>query len=292
MYTKEELVKLATQSMIIYKITNTINGKVYIGQTTQTFNKRYRGAGIGAERVKHHYEYNGNAKNFHLYSAMKKYGIENFKVEIVCVCQTEKELNIKEKEVIDLYNSTDETRGYNIQIGGDNKRRGIDWRLDRLTYNENDKTFFKQLIIKKQIDKDEMFNLIYSPVTYIKKNGSTKKYYYYPNLKLCCNVNNISLEDGFCMAMRKHDGSRQNKAVYHHVSITKHEIWFYGDINIDREMYEGMKNKKPSTGRPKTKIQKPKRRKSEKTYKPCPYCGKPILSTFKKCSDCKRNGVK
>lgn len=36
---------------IIYKITNKVNNRVYIGQTTKDFNKRYNRKGIGVERV-------------------------------------------------------------------------------------------------------------------------------------------------------------------------------------------------------------------------------------------------
>ena len=94
MYTEEELLDLATLTMIIYKITNLINGKVYIGQTIRTFNKWYNGAGIGAERVLRYFEINkDNKKNEHLNNALIKYGTNNFKVEIICKCNTIEELN-------------------------------------------------------------------------------------------------------------------------------------------------------------------------------------------------------
>ena len=43
---------------VIYKITNKVNNKVYIGQTTRCFNKRYDSKGVGVERV-----YNYHTKN-------------------------------------------------------------------------------------------------------------------------------------------------------------------------------------------------------------------------------------
>lgn len=57
----------------IYKITNNINGKVYIGQTIKTVEKRFR------QHIN-----NSNKPYFSqiiLYKAMNKYGIENFSVE-------------------------------------------------------------------------------------------------------------------------------------------------------------------------------------------------------------------
>ena len=92
MYTKEELLDLATKETIIYKMTNLINNKVYIGQTIRTFNKRYNGAGIGAERVLRYFEVNkGNKKNEHLNNALIKYGTNNLKIEILCQCNTVEE---------------------------------------------------------------------------------------------------------------------------------------------------------------------------------------------------------
>ena len=54
----------------IYKITNLINNKVYIGLTTETIEKRW----------KNHISCVGKIKR-HLYNAMGKYGIENFTIE-------------------------------------------------------------------------------------------------------------------------------------------------------------------------------------------------------------------
>lgn len=286
MYTKDELVRFSDATMIVYKITNLVNNKVYIGQTINTFNKRYNGAGIGIERVKKYYEVKGNVRNEHLYNAIIKYGEENFKVEIICQCNTVEELNEREEYYINLYKSTDYSLGYNSQQGGDNHRRSFKWRIDRLLYNEQDKKFFTWLATEKYIDKDMMFQLLNTPVVYIKKNGSTKKYYYYTNIRLCCMQNGLSVEDGFCMAMRKRDSSRKNKSIYHHVPIAKHEIWFREDIDIQRTEYENYKQAK--IGRPKTATKKKKRKEQMIYYKPCPICGNMTQSRFKMCADCKR----
>jgi hypothetical protein len=64
--------------MVIYKTTNLINGKIYVGQDTKN-NPNYLGSG---KKLKF---------------ALKKYGIENFKKEILEECSTLDELNELEK---------------------------------------------------------------------------------------------------------------------------------------------------------------------------------------------------
>lgn len=68
---------------IIYKTTNLVNQKVYIGKhQTQDLNDNYYGSGK------------------HLTRAIKKYGLANFKKEILFVFDNEEEMNLKEKELV------------------------------------------------------------------------------------------------------------------------------------------------------------------------------------------------
>lgn len=67
----------------IYKITNKINGKIYIGQhVTKDVNDNYMGSGKMLRR------------------AQKKYGIENFTKEILFIFSTKEEMNLKEAELV------------------------------------------------------------------------------------------------------------------------------------------------------------------------------------------------
>lgn len=84
--------------MIIYKTTNLINQKIYVGKDTHN-NPNYYGSG---KRLK---------------LAIQKYGLENFKKEIIEVCDTLEELNTREKFWIKELNAINE--GYNISLGGD-----------------------------------------------------------------------------------------------------------------------------------------------------------------------------
>ena len=112
---------------VIYKITNKVNNKVYIGQTTIGFNKRYRGNGVGIERVYNFHkslQLKDNNYNVYLLKSIEKYGFKNFKVsEIIDFAFSEDELDIKEKCWISIYKSWDMSKGYNIQTGGKNKER-------------------------------------------------------------------------------------------------------------------------------------------------------------------------
>ena len=76
--------------MLIYKITNKLNGKSYIGQTTVSIETR----------VKAHMR---KSACHGIYRAIQKYGIENFTVEQIDTATTQEELNIKEEKWISYY---------------------------------------------------------------------------------------------------------------------------------------------------------------------------------------------
>lgn len=90
---------------IIYKITNKINKKTYIGQTWQTMKLRF---------LQHSYS-NDSIK---LYNAIKKYGLHNFTIECITIANTQEIANILEIQFIAKYQSNIRHIGYNISNGG------------------------------------------------------------------------------------------------------------------------------------------------------------------------------
>lgn len=91
----------------IYKITNNINGKVYIGQSI-CIERRWR----------NHKNYFGSGnEDYPLYRAFSKYGIENFSFEVVEECETDL-LNEREIYWISFYRSNQRDYGYNQTAGG------------------------------------------------------------------------------------------------------------------------------------------------------------------------------
>ena len=92
------------KSCVIYAIINTINGKIYVGQTRQKLKFR-----IWAHK---------NHNEFCLGRAIKKYGWKNFKIEILEECFNEDELNEREIFWIDKLNCK-VPNGYNLTDGGE-----------------------------------------------------------------------------------------------------------------------------------------------------------------------------
>ncbi len=98
--------------MIIYKITNKLTGKMYIGQTVQVLNDRWsdhcrpcQGKHINRSAIA---------------SAIRKYGKENFALEQIDSAETLDQLNIMEQTYIKALNTL-APNGYNLELGGSSK---------------------------------------------------------------------------------------------------------------------------------------------------------------------------
>ncbi len=96
----------------IYQVTNLINGKIYIGQTT---NRRGIRGLMTLNSLKNCYK-----DNLHLISSFKKYGIDNFKRDIIDSVKNKEKLDEKEVFYIRKFNTLDPNFGYNIRGGGSN----------------------------------------------------------------------------------------------------------------------------------------------------------------------------
>lgn len=95
----------------IYKITNKINGKIYIGQTNDP-----------SDRWSKHKSAARRGSNVQLITkSMTKYGVDNFIFEVIATCKTLQDANLVEPELIKQYNSRDPSIGYNVGIGGDHE---------------------------------------------------------------------------------------------------------------------------------------------------------------------------
>ncbi len=98
--------------MFIYEIKNKIDGKIYIGQTTQVPSIRW---------TQHKYKLNTNKHdNKHLQFAWNKHGVDAFIFNIVDTADNIEELNLLEKKYINEYRSTNKKLGYNFREGGMN----------------------------------------------------------------------------------------------------------------------------------------------------------------------------
>jgi hypothetical protein len=115
----------------IYKITNIINNKYYIGKhQTKNLDDDYMGSG----KI--------------LKLAIKKYGIENFKKEILHIFANEEEMNAKEKELVVISEES-----YNLCDGGPGGFSYINRTIDfkQRNKNINSKKNYKDPIYRKKI---------------------------------------------------------------------------------------------------------------------------------------------
>ena len=124
--------------MVIYKVTNLINNKIYIGQDSKN-KQNYFGSGKIIKK------------------AINKYGIENFKKEILEICSNVDELNQAEKYWIEKLNSTNPDIGYNISFGGQSG-----WMLGLRHSDETKKSYSINRVGKLIGDKNGMYGKTHS----------------------------------------------------------------------------------------------------------------------------------
>ena len=116
----------------VYCIENTLNGKRYIGITTRTIKERF------AEHCK--------AKSY-IGKAIRKYGVENFKLYELAVANSREELCNLEVYYIEKYNTF--KNGYNQTIGGDGVVKDI---FIKVSLNEKQKQFVE--FVSKENEKE------------------------------------------------------------------------------------------------------------------------------------------
>jgi len=131
-------------TVIIYKITNTITNKVYIGQTIRQLCHRI-------------YEYktettSDTAPNSRIINSFRKHGFDKFKFETIDIATSIDELNQKEIYWIDFFNSTNKLVGYNILPGGRNSMKPFEVRFKMSNAHKGTKQ--SQEWINKRIAKE------------------------------------------------------------------------------------------------------------------------------------------
>lgn len=106
--------------MHIYKTTNILNGKIYIGQTSKDLDTEYLGSG----RI--------------IMKAVKKYGKHNFKREVLEECDSKEYMNEREKYWIQHFDSINRNIGYNVSTGGEGGNLGpeVNKLLSELSKNK------------------------------------------------------------------------------------------------------------------------------------------------------------
>lgn len=95
---------------VIYKITNLVNGKVYIGQTTGSPKRRLN---------RHVSDARARRSNSPLQNAIMKYGVENFTFDVVICAFDRESTNLLEKFFIKEHKSNTKEFGYNLTDGGE-----------------------------------------------------------------------------------------------------------------------------------------------------------------------------
>lgn len=140
--------------MYIYKITNLVNGKVYIGQTRRTVEQRY----------KEHINSAIRGDGFYLACAMKSYGVDNFKVETIASTDDVETLNELENFYIRKYKSDCSEFGYNLAPGGNSNTMDspvVKAKHDAKMRSEDVRKRISSTVRKKIIEggrRDEYYN--------------------------------------------------------------------------------------------------------------------------------------
>jgi group I intron endonuclease len=149
----------------IYKITNTITNKIYVGQTTKTLKQRW-GKHIRSANSK-------SEKRSYLHNSISKHGKENFKIELIEYCENEIILNEREKYYISKLCSQDPKIGYNILSGGNAGSSPNKEHRDKMrTLAKNYLLTHKHSCLKEMNIEDVKNHILKNPNTTLEELGN------------------------------------------------------------------------------------------------------------------------
>jgi group I intron endonuclease len=142
----------------IYRITNVLNNKIYIGQTKDPKTRWSRHKSDA--RL-------GKKYNWHLYDAMRKYGVDNFVFEVIAQTKFLEEVDRLEILLIEQYGSTDKNIGYNISAGGqanklvssETRKKMSEAAIGREAWNKNKPCSEETKKLLSQANKGNKFRL-------------------------------------------------------------------------------------------------------------------------------------
>ena len=192
---------------IVYKHTSPSN-KVYIGITRQDPHKRWQ-SGWGYE------------DNNYFFNAIRKYGWQNFKHEIICEGLTEEEAKEKEIELIAHYDSTNREKGYNRDLGGSLRTRDSVERSVKAWHENGNADKLRERIKehwkdeeKAELHRQHLSESLRSEETNAKLSENMKKRYEDPVIKakqirLLNEIRGLRTEESYKEAGKKISKHRQ-----------------------------------------------------------------------------------
>jgi group I intron endonuclease len=128
--------------MLVYKITNLVNGKNYVGQTREHLKRRWTKHVCSALK----------GSNTTLHKAIRKYGRESFSLEILCVCLSEEQMKFAEIAFIQALKS-EVPNGYNLTFGGEGGEPTLEtrekMRRSHLGKKDSEETKHKKSVANK-----------------------------------------------------------------------------------------------------------------------------------------------
>lgn len=94
--------------MLVYLVTNKINGKQYVGQTSQSLQKRWN----------RHKSPMNHRRSSYLFNSICKYGADAFEIKSLVIVETKQEMDYYERELIRILDLRNPEKGYNLTDGG------------------------------------------------------------------------------------------------------------------------------------------------------------------------------
>lgn len=182
----------------IYKITNLLNNKSYVGKTTFSLEVRWN------KHLQNYNNSNSHCYNYYLYRAMRKYKINNFKIELIEEINNDSLLNEREQYWIKFYDTF--KNGYNMTLGGEGQRLYNKEKIISLWENEKS---IKEISKIMNCSSDTVYLTIkdldsYSPKESQRRSAITKEVSQYDlngnylktynSMKEACEENNISID--------------------------------------------------------------------------------------------------